>query len=56
LDSLDQRGVVASMMMLGDGVFCIVPQDEARDVRRLLQNAGMSVVISKVGRQGAHVL
>jgi pantoate kinase len=56
LDSLDQRGLVASMMMLGDGAFCIVPRDEARDVARLLRNAGMSAVISRVGRQGAHVL
>ena len=56
LDLLDQRGVVSSMMMLGDGAFCIVPQDEARDVARLFQNAGMSAVISRVGRQGAHVL
>ncbi len=56
LDSLDQRGVVGSMMMLGDGAFCIVPQDEARNVARLLQNAGMSAVISRVGRKGAHAL
>ena len=56
LDSLDQRGVAASMMMLGDGAFCIVPQDRARDVARLFQNAGMSTLISRVGRQGAHVL
>jgi len=56
LDSLDQRGVVASMMMLGEGAFCIVPQDQARGVARLLRNAGMSAVISGVGRQGAHVL
>ena len=56
LDSLDQRGVVASMMMLGDGAFCIVPRKEASGVARLLRNAGMSAVISRVGRQGAHGL
>ena len=56
LDSLDQQGVVGSMMMLGDGAFCIVPQDEARGIAGLLRNAGMSAVISRVGRQGAHVL
>ncbi len=56
LDILDGRKVAASMMMLGDGAFCILPKNSARTVGRLFQRAGMSVVISKIGRRGAHVL
>ncbi len=56
LESFDGRGVAASMMMLGDGAFSIVPRNTARFVAKLFQNAGMSVVTSRIGRRGAHVV
>jgi len=56
IDLLDARGIVSSMMMLGDGVFSIVPHQAAAGVARLLRFRGMSVVTSPVGQEGAHLL
>jgi pantoate kinase len=55
LNTLDGRDVVASMMMLGDGVFCIVPRKSALRIGEIFHSAGMSALISKVGREGAHL-
>jgi pantoate kinase len=54
LDELDGRGVVASMMMLGNGVFCLVPKKAAGGIAREFRSAGMSSLISRIGREGAH--
>ena len=56
LDALDERRIVASMMMVGDGAFCMVPRKKASGVAKLFRTAGMSTLISGVGRRGAHIV
>ncbi len=56
LNELDSRDVVASMMMLGDGAFCIVPGKYALGIARLFRSSGMVTLISRVGREGAHLV
>ncbi len=56
LGVLEKRGIVASMMMLGDGAFCIAPRQAAREAARLFRQNELSPVVSKVSREGAHLV
>lgn len=50
------QGVTAGMLMLGDGLFTIVPKDEAPAVSELLAGAGLTTLVSKVSQRGARVI
>ncbi len=56
LIAMNARGIVASMMMLGEGAFCIIPKNAAPGVARLLRDAGMRSAISRISTRGAHLL
>jgi pantoate kinase len=56
LNTLDGRHVVASMMMLGDGGFCIVPRNRAAGIAGLFRSVGMKSLVSRVGGEGAHLV
>ncbi len=56
LDSTDREGVIASMMMLGDGAFCLVPSDRVPGISRLFRREGLLTVASRIYQKGAHVI
>jgi pantoate kinase len=56
LELADDVGLVASMLMMGDGAFCIVNQKVARKTAGLMLDYGMSPVISRIYPKGATVI
>ncbi len=56
LDSTDREGVIASMMMLGDGAFCLVPSDTVPGILRLFRREGLLTVASRIYPEGAHLI
>ncbi len=56
LASADRLGVAASMMMLGEGIFCISRKDAVPAASRLFHQNGLFPVVSRVCREGAHVI
>ncbi len=56
LGSLEEGGVLASMMMIGDGAFCIVPQDTASSVCGMMKRAGLKTFVSEIRNKGAQPL
>jgi pantoate kinase len=56
LELADNMGLVASMLMMGDGAFCIVNQKFARKTAGLMRDYGMSPVISRIYPKGATVI
>jgi len=52
----ERHGVVASMMMLGDGVFSLVPSDSVQVVAGLMRSTGFSTISSRIYSRGAHLV
>ncbi len=54
----DSIGVVASMPMVGEGIFTIIKEDDLNRVRKLLseENIGGRYIISKIASKGARVI
>ncbi len=55
LTNADKAGQTTSMMMLGNGAFCIVPRDEVAGVLRLFRRNGLFPVVGRISTEGAHV-
>ena len=53
---MDNEGFSSSMMMIGEAVFCIVHEDLAEAVARLMRRTGVAPVISGISSRGARLL
>ncbi len=56
LGSIEQEGILASMLMIGKGVFCIVPQDTASSVLGIMKGAGLVPFVSGIRNKGAELV
>ncbi len=56
LDLADMRGRLGSMMMIGDGAFCLVSSDLVPVIVGLMRLAGLSPVVSRIYAKGAHLI
>jgi len=53
---LDSTGFKSSMTMLGESIFCLIPEDVAPTVTTFLQRRGMTPNVSRIANSGAHLI
>ena len=53
---LDMIGVLSSMAMLGQTMFCVVPEDEASSVAIAIRRRGSIPIVTDLSRSGARLL
>ncbi len=53
---LESRGILPSMMMLGESLFCLIQGDDVERARRAFNRAGLDPVVSQIAYQGARLL
>ncbi len=56
LKVMDQAGISASMMMIGESAFTIAHRDTVRSVAAIVKKVGLAPVTSKISFQGAHLV
>lgn len=56
MDELDSIGILSSMAMLGQTLFCIVPYGDTDSVNNYLRRRGSTPIITEVSTSGARLL
>jgi pantoate kinase len=56
LEMAETQGIGASMMMVGEGAFCIAPVEALEMAEKLFQWGGLSPTVSRIYSRGAHLV
>ncbi len=56
IDTLSANGVPSSMMMLGESLFCLLPNDRVREATALIRERKLVPAVSKISPSGARVV
>ena len=56
MSALDLSGFTCSMMMLGESLFCLVPDGDVARIEAIFRSQALTPVISTIARSGAHLI
>lgn len=56
MDVLDLSGLICSMMMLGESLFCLLPREDASRVEAVLRSLKLVPTTMTIARSGAHLI